>query len=90
MECTADNLQALFDFVQADFEDGTLHGRPYGSDRPPVLAKAPRQYPDGSREYFMPPVALTPSAVPTSKSLDDIPSARMRAKTLRPWAWILR
>ena len=41
MEWTTDNLQALFDCVQADFVDGTLHRRPYGSDRLPVLAKAP-------------------------------------------------
>jgi hypothetical protein len=77
MECTAENLQALFDFVQADFEDGTLHRRPYGSDRPPVLAKAPRQYPDGSREYFVRGRWVRKTKLP------PIPPANVRFKTLK-------
>jgi hypothetical protein len=77
MECTAENLQALFDFVQADFEDGTLHRRPYGSDRPPVVAKAPRQYPDGSREYFVRGRWVRKTKLP------PIPPANVRFKTLK-------
>ena len=77
MECTADNLQALFDFVQADFDDGSSHRRPYGSDRPHGLAKAPRQYPDGSREYWVRGKWIRKTKLPTT------PPANLRFKTLK-------
>jgi hypothetical protein len=53
MECTAANFQALFELVQADLAEGTCHRKPYGSDCPLPVAKAPRRYPDGSREYWV-------------------------------------
>ena len=53
MECSKANLQAMFDLVQMDLTDGSIHRPQHGHQREQAHTKPPRLLADGSREYWV-------------------------------------